>query len=228
MSLSFSFIIPVFREAAIINRTIEHIRNIKKNADVEIIIVDGDPDGNTIRGIKDKNVKKLLSVKGRGIQLNSGALRARGNVLIFLHADTRLPLNALERIASTLKDDTCIGGAFDLGIDSNRRAIRMIEKMASWRSRLTRIPYGDQAIFMRAGYYRALGGFSNIPIMEDVDLMRRVKQNKGKIKILPERVLTSSRRWDNEGIVFCTLRNWLLVWLFLLGVKPATLKRFYK
>ncbi|MEN6621294.1 MAG: TIGR04283 family arsenosugar biosynthesis glycosyltransferase [Smithella sp.] len=228
MSLSFSLIIPVFREAAIINRTIENIRKIKKSADFEIIVVDGDPDGNTIREIKDKDVNGLLSVKGRGNQLNAGAARAKGNILIFLHVDTRLPSNALEHIANAFKDNTCIGGAFDLGIDSGRKAMRIIEKMASWRSRLTRIPYGDQAIFIRADYYKTLGGFSNIPILEDVDLMRRIKQNKGKIKILHERVLTSSRRWDTEGIIFCTLRNWLLILLFLMGVKPATLKRFYK
>ncbi len=228
MPLTFSFIIPVFQEAAIINQTIEHITNIRKSADIEIIVVDGHPDRDTIREIKNDDIKKLSSGKGRGVQLNSGAVQAKGNVLIFLHADTRLPSTALERITSILKDGACIGGAFDLRIDSDRRAVRVIEKMASWRSRLTRIPYGDQAIFLRADYYKALGGFRNIPIMEDVDLMRRIKRNKGKIKILPERVLTSSRRWDTEGIIFCTLRNWLLVLLFFMGVKPATLKRFYK
>lgn len=228
MPLTFSFIIPVFRETEIINQTIDYLRNIGKSADIEIIVVDGHPDGETIRKIRDGEVKKLLSVKGRGAQLNTGAADAKGEILVFIHADTRLPVTALEQIASVLQDTSFIGGAFDLGIDSDRWALRVIEKMASWRSRLTRIPYGDQAIFMRADYYRALKGFRNIPIMEDVDLMRRIRKNKGKIKILSDRVLTSPRRWETEGIIFCTLRNWFLIALFLMGVKPAALTRFYK
>jgi hypothetical protein len=127
-----------------------------------------------------------------------------------------------------LKDRAIVGGAFDLGIDSKRFAFRVIEKMASWRSRLTRIPYGDQAIFIRADYFRQLGGFRNIPIMEDVELMQRIKQKKGEIKIISKRVLTSPRRWEKEGIVFCTLRNWFLISLYFMGVRPETLARLYK
>jgi rSAM/selenodomain-associated transferase 2 len=228
MTSKFSFIIPVFREEAVINQTIDVIRSLEKSTKAEIIVVDGHPAGDTLREIKDDAVKKLLATKGRGNQLNSGAACASGDILIFLHADTRLPVAALERIASALHDGNCIGGAFDLGIDSDRFAFRVIEKAASWRSRRTRIPYGDQAVFIRADYFRKLGGYRNIPIMEDVDLMQRIKRNKGKIIILSDRVLTSPRRWQSEGIIFCTLRNWLLISLFLLGVKPAVLRRFYK
>jgi rSAM/selenodomain-associated transferase 2 len=160
--------------------------------------------------------------------MNCGTAEAEGNVLIFLHADTRLPESALKNIGVILEDKNIVGGAFDLGIDSERFAFRVIEKMASWRSRLTRIPYGDQAIFIRADYFRLIRGFQDIPIMEDVELMQRIKQRAGKIKIIPQRVLTSPRRWETEGVVFCTLRNWFLISLFLLGVKPATLARFYK
>jgi hypothetical protein len=148
--------------------------------------------------------------------------------LIFLHADTRLPVSALQRISAELEDERCIGGAFDLGIAADSFAFRIIEKVASWRSRLTRIPYGDQAIFIRADYFRQLGGFRNIPIMEDVDLMQRIKLREGKIKIIGDKVSTSPRRWEKEGLIFCTLRNWLLLSLFLFGVKPERLARFYK
>jgi len=104
----------------------------------------------------------------------------------------------------------------------------VIEKIASIRSRLTRIPYGDQAIFIRRNYFQALGGFKDIPIMEDVELMRRIKRRRGKIMILKDKVKTSPRRWEAEGVVFCTLRNWFLITLYLLGFKPETLARFYR
>jgi rSAM/selenodomain-associated transferase 2 len=228
MACTFSLIIPVFRENTIINSTIDRLGNLEKSDSLEIIVVDGHPDGSTVKEIKNDKVIKIVSPKGRGNQLNFGAARAAGGILIFLHADTRLPASALGKISVVLEDNTCVGGAFDLGIDSNRFAFRVIEKMASWRSRLTRIPYGDQAIFIRADYFRDLGEYRNIPIMEDVDLMLRIKQRNGKIKIISDRVLTSARRWEVEGIVCCTLRNWFLITLFLLGVKPANLARFYK
>jgi rSAM/selenodomain-associated transferase 2 len=228
MPLRFSFIIPVYQEAEIINSTIDHLMRLQKFANAEIIIADGDPQESTLKQISNTSVKKIFCGKGRARQMNCGAAQAEGDILIFLHADTRLPENALKNIAVILEDKTIVGGAFDLGIDSKRFAFRVIEKMASRRSRLTRIPYGDQALFIRADYFRQLEGFMDIPIMEDVELMQRIKQKKGKIKIIPERVLTSSRRWEAEGIVFCTLRNWLLISLFLLGVRTETLARFYK
>ena len=228
MAIKFSVIIPVYREQAIINRAIDRLRMRTLHDNLEIIAVDGSSGGETLQAIKDAGVKKLISPKGRGRQQNAGAASAAGDILIFLHADTILPDGAFERMADVMKDNTLVGGAFDLGIDSDRFAYLVIEKMASWRTRLTRIPYGDQAIFIRANYFRKMGGFKEIPLMEDVDLMRRVKKDKARIVILKDKVLTSARRWEAEGIVFCTLRNWLLVTLFLSGIKPETLARFYK
>ncbi len=160
--------------------------------------------------------------------MNCGAAKSSGDILIFLHADTCLPGNALKKIATLMEDKIIIGGAFDLGIDSERFAFRVIEKMACWRSRLTRIPYGDQAIFIRRDYFQSLGGFKDIPIMEDVELMRKIKHRRGKINILKDKVKTSPRRWETEGVVFCTLRNWFLITLYLLGAKPETLAKFYR
>lgn len=228
MACKFSFVIPVFGEGDIINGALAAIRNTDKSGYLEIIVVDGHPDRSTIKQIKDTEIIKIVCAKGRGNQLNCGAAKAMGEILIFLHADTQLPALALELISDVLEDKKCIGGAFDLRIDADSIIFRVIEKMASWRSRLTKIPYGDQAIFIRAEYFRSLGGFRNIPIMEDVDLMQRIKKSKGRIRIIRNRVSTSARRWEDEGIVFCTLRNWLLIFLFLLGVKPETLVKFYK
>jgi rSAM/selenodomain-associated transferase 2 len=181
-----------------------------------------------IFGVCKHSVKVAISEKGRGNQMNRGAALAAGEILVFLHADTTLPPDAIELIETTLRDTSCMAGAFDLAIDSERPVFRFIEKAASLRSRVTRIPYGDQSIFMRRTDFRDLGGFKNIPIMEDVDIMRRIKKRGGKICIIDRAVRTSSRRWDREGIVYTTLRNWLLLSLYHLGVKPEILVRFYQ
>jgi rSAM/selenodomain-associated transferase 2 len=223
----FSVIIPVYREAGRINDTLEHLLGLPGQADTEILAVDGELEGRTLAAIRTPGVRKIASPKGRGTQLNAGAREATGEILFFLHADTRLPPNALNAIGQTLQSGDYVAGAFDLGIDSHRLAFRVIEKIACWRSRLTRIPYGDQTIFIRRDYFRSMGGFQDIPIMEDVDLMRRIKKKGGKIHILRDRVKTSARRWEKEGILYGTLRNWLLVSLFCSGVKPERLARFY-
>jgi rSAM/selenodomain-associated transferase 2 len=228
MGAAFSIIIPVLNEEARIAETIDHIRSLADGKAAEIIIADGDPAGGTLRAIPDGACRKLLSEPGRGRQLNRGAGAASGEVLIFLHADTKLPPGALISIGETLRDRRLAGGAFDLAIDSPRRAFRLIERVASLRTRLTRVPYGDQAIFLRRDWFRSLGGYREIPIMEDVDLMRRLKRSGGRIAILPERVVTSARRWEQEGIFTTTLRNWSLVTLFLLGVDAGRLARWYR
>ena len=115
-----------------------------------------------------------------------------------------------------------------MGIQSGRRVFRLIETGASLRSRITRVPYGDQAIFIRKDYFESIGGFSEIPLMEDVELMRRIKKGGGRIFIIPQKVMTSPRRWEKEGIVYCTLRNWTLITLYFLGVPPEKLTAFYK
>ena len=173
-------------------------------------------------------VKTAISEKGRGNQMNLGASLADGEILIFLHADTILPPDAMELIETAMEDSSCIAGAFDLAIDSEKPAFRLIEKAASFRSRMTRMPYGDQTIFIRKRDFRELGGFRDIPIMEDVEIMRRIKKRKGKICIIGRAVRTSPRRWEKKGIVYTTLRNWLILALYLFGVRPEKLIRFYR
>jgi len=221
-------IIPVYCESAVINKTITIVRLRRGGETAEIIVVDGQAEGETVAAIRDNAVRKLRSEKGRGGQLNRGAAIAAGDVLLFLHADTVLPPAAFERIAEAMRDEGCVGGAFNRRIDSRRAGFRVIETVASLRSRLTRIPYGDQAIFIRASYFRTLGGFREIPIMEDVDLMRRIKRKGGRIVIFREPVITSARRWEKEGLVFGTIRNWFLMTLYLCGVSPERLARFYR
>ncbi len=285
MNPQISIIIPVLNESGIINFTIEHLYTLDSSNTVEIIVVDGSPHGETINTITGSDVQKISGQKGRGSQMNQGAAVAGGDILLFLHADTRLSRDALNQIVAATKQPDVVGGAFDLGIQSEKKIFRLIEQAASIRSRLTRIPYGDQAIFfkkrffdqiftatkhqdivggafdlsiqsekkiyrlieqtasirsrltripygdqaifLKKRFFDQIGGFKDIPIMEDVELMQRVKKAGKKIKFITRKVQTSSRRWENEGIVYCTLRNWALITLYLLGVSPDKLKKFY-
>jgi len=224
---SFSVIIPVFNEAPIINQTIEHVYRTGSGFDVEIIIVDGDVYGSTQKAVTNTQVIQMTSDRGRGRQMNKGASAAGGEILLFLHADSELPANAFQSIASLLDAEEYVGGAFNLGIQSRRFIYRVIEKCVAIRTLLTRLPYGDQAIFMKKNYFEKMKGFPEIPIMEDVAFMRRLKRAGYKIGIIPQKVMASPRRSEREGVLFCTLRNWTLISLYLLGVKPERLERFY-
>ena len=223
-----SIIIPVLNEAPLINDIIDHLHSLEGDEVKEIIIVDGDPEGLTLKAISHDDVRQLKSSRGRWIQMNEGAKNAKGNMLLFLHADTELPLDAMRLIATAMKDKQYVAGAFDLGIKSERFVFRAIESAVSLRSRITRIPFGDQAIFVRKNYFDEIGGYKDIPIMEDVEIMERIKKRGDKIFIIPQKVHTSSRRWEQEGILRCTLRNWFLQILYLLRISPHRLSQFYR
>ncbi|MEW6002301.1 MAG: TIGR04283 family arsenosugar biosynthesis glycosyltransferase [Nitrospirota bacterium] len=223
-----SIIIPVLSESKKIEDIIEHLKNLDFDGSLEIIVVDGSPGGDTIKLIGDEFVLKIISAKGRGRQMNSGASVASGEILLFLHADTYLPEDALHRIWNVMKNHKYMAGAFDLGIRSERFIFRIIENFSSLRSRLTRVPYGDQAIFIRKEYFERIGGYKDIPLMEDVDLMKRIRKRKDKICLIKEKVKTSPRRWEKEGVVFCTLRNWTILFLYSLGIPPEKLAKYYK
>ncbi len=224
--MTISVIIPVLQEEAVINEAIARLEAMA-DAGVEIIVVDGGPEAETLKAVNDSRVRKLTSGKGRGRQMNAGAEAAAGDILLFLHADTELPRQAFNDIRAAMGTERYAGGAFDLGIADDAPVFRMIERVSSLRSRLTCIPYGDQAIFVKRGYFRAIGGYSDVPIMEEVDLMRRIKKHGGRLCFIRARVKTSSRRWRNEGIIRCTLRNWTIMLLYLLGVSPGRLAKWY-
>jgi len=224
----FSVIIPVLHEASVINSCIKDIFSRHSGSSLEIIVVAADTDDRTPAAVKHEHVTTLTAATGRARQMNAGAQAARGRVLVFLHADTRLPDAAFPRMRETVNGSRYVGGAFDLGIDSARPVLKLIALAGSCRSRLTRIPYGDQCIFLNRDYFMRIGGFADIPLMEDVELMRRIKKNGGRIRIIPERVLTSPRRWHQEGILYTTIRNWTLVCLYLLGCRPDRLRRWYR
>jgi rSAM/selenodomain-associated transferase 2 len=223
----FSIIVPVLNEADRINALIEHLHNQGFEFPYEVIVVDGDPRGGTVKAIGSEAVVTVTTEKGRGRQMNAGASVARGDILIFLHADTMLPDGALKKISRALERQDYVGGAFDLKIDSDSLFLRYISVRASLRSRWNRMPYGDQAIFMRKKYFDQIGRFKDILLMEDVELMRRVKKDGRKIHILPDKVTTSARRWQRDGALYTTVRNQVLVALFRLGVSPGRLAKYY-
>jgi len=226
--LRFSIIVPVFHEGEKVNELIVHLHQLDPKKNLEIIVVDGSLERDTLGAIDSNHVIKISSEKGRAKQMNAGASVAKGEILIFLHADTELPIRALKKINAFLEPKEYVGGAFDLGIKSDKLIFKVIGVLASLRSRLNRIPFGDQAIFIRREYFNQIGGYKEIPLMEDVELMRRIKKSGSKIWIFHDRVMTSPRRWEKEGVIYCTLRNWTLQTLYFLGVSPDKLIRFYE
>jgi len=223
-----SIVIPVLNEAESICENLRHIHELNADGAAEIIVVDGDPRASTIRTIKPEGVRTAVAGKGRARQMNHGAALATGDILLFLHADTRLPLSAFALIRSTMNDKRFVGGAFDLGFDTKRAIFRITEMYVFLRTRLTKIPFGDQAIFIRREYFEKIGGYRDLPIMEDVELMRRIRKRADTIQIIPRKVRTSVRRYEQEGILSCTLRNWLLQISYALGVSPQRLVKWYK
>ncbi|NJM77699.1 MAG: glycosyltransferase family 2 protein [Acaryochloridaceae cyanobacterium RU_4_10] len=226
-----SIIIPVLYEAKRIQTCLANLANLAGNINLEMIVVDGDPEESTLKHLPFQYphmLKGIQSPQGRGTQMNAGAKIAQGTILLFLHADTDLPDRALQEILHACTQNSCAGGAFDLAIASPRWSLKLIGKVASWRSRLTRIPYGDQAIFIRKNVFEQIQGYPDIPLMEDVALMQRLKQQGYSIHILGKTVRASARRWEKEGIVRCTLRNWSLILLYSLGIAPETLARWYR
>ncbi len=225
-NIKISIIIPVYREQNI-NLHLESLLNNPSYKQEEIIIVDGD-NSSTIKNIQNDNVLKIDSKKGRANQMNEGARIAQGDILLFLHADTLLPNNAFDLIEESFEDKYIKAGAFDLSFSNNSLAFKIIAFTASIRSRLTRLPYGDQAIFIKKDIFEAVGKYENITLMEDVNLMQKLKNAEVKIKILSEKVITSSRKWEDKGIVYTTLRNWVLISLYFLNIDPNKLEKYYK
>jgi len=171
-------------------------------------------------------VRLLASPRGRARQMNAGARAARGDVLLFLHADTRLPDGALAAVEAAVGDPGVVGGRFDVRFDNPRPVFRMIAWFMNQRSRWSGISTGDQAIFVCREPFEALAGYPDIPLMEDVELCRRLKR-RGQMAPLRLSVTTSARKWEREGAVRTILLMWALRLLYLAGVPPARLHRWY-
>jgi rSAM/selenodomain-associated transferase 2 len=223
----FSIVVPVLYEEDTITGLLEHIRRIDVDERCEVIVVDGDPDCGTIGRVEDDRVHTLTSRPWRSRQMNAGAAAACGDTLIFLHADTRLPLTALADIDAVLRDDGCAGGAFRLVFDSDRWVYRLMSAFVTIRSRWNRLPFGDQSIFIRRKAFERMGGYREIPVMEDVELVRRLRRAGERLTIVDSSVRTSCRRMEAEGLTKRVFQNWMMQTLYNAGVSPERLVKFY-
>lgn len=217
----------MLHETELINAQLKLLQCLETDEPFEIIVVDGSPTQDTLRVISDATVRSYSCTQGRGRQMNHGATYALGDILVFLHVDTILPRNALLLIGKTLQNIKFVGGAFSLKIQSKKLLLRMTAALSTFRSQITRAPYGDQVIFIRKSFFEAIGGYRDIPLMEDVELMRRIKRKNGKIIILPNLVCTSDRRWLQEGPLYTTLRNSGIIFLYWCGIPAGKLARIY-
>ena len=159
--------------------------------------------------------------------MNQGATIAEAEILLFLHADTKLPPTYAQLIPETLAKPQIIAGAFELAIDSPKKSLRLVETLVNWRSRFFSLPYGDQALFLKQKTFQAIGGFADLPIMEDFELVKGLNRY-GKIRIISAKVITSSRRWDKLGVFKTTLINQLIILGYYLGFSPIKLNNFYR
>lgn len=220
--MNLSVIIPTLNEAERLAKTLAAV----KEQPAEIIVVDGGSRDRTVQVARHYTPHVIPAKRGRGIQQDVGARRASGDALIFLHADTLLPRGYARLIQEVLADPEISFGAFHLSIHPPTPVLRLIALMANIRSQLLGMPYGDQAIFVRRTAYFQAGGFKDWPIMEDVDLVRRLNHT-GRFKLARGRVDTSARRWQGEHVAYTTVRNWSLIVRYMLGVSPHALSRRY-
>ena len=208
--------IPTLDEAARIAATIDSARR----CDVEIIVADGGSTDGTREIAAKHGSRAILAPRGRGPQLNAGAAVARGDLLLFLHADTTLPVGYLEVVRKTLADPKIVLGAFRLKIDRPGLSPRAIEAAVRLRCALFSMPYGDQALFLRSATFSSLGGFAEIPLMEDLDLVRRARAI-GRVRVVRPPVVTSGRRWASAGSIRMSLVNQLCVIAYDAGIPPG-------
>ena len=222
--MKISIIVPTLNEERGLAETLKHIQQLTPH---EIIVSDGGSNDKTleIAAAFTKNIVK--GPTGRALQMNAGAEIATGDILLFLHADSRMEPASLEKISSSMEDSEEIGGAFSLRIDSEKWSLRLINRFANLRSKYLGMAYGDQAFFVKSTVFQKMNGFAEIPICEDIDFFKRLRKT-GPVILLKEKVLTSPRRWNKEGIWFTTLRNILIATLFELRFPPRILTKWYQ
>jgi rSAM/selenodomain-associated transferase 2 len=220
-----SIIVPVLNEARRVPALLDRLAPHRDQA--ELVVVDGgSTDGTTEVARAAGWVRVLAAPRGRARQMNAGAVAAAGEVLLFLHADVALPPTALRDIQAVLADPRVVGGRFDVRLDNPRWVYRLVEAFMNARSRWTGIWTGDQAIFVRRAAFERLGGYPDIPLMEDVEFSRRLKRT-GRRAALRSRVLASARKWEREGALRTIVLMWALRFLYMAGVSPARLHRWY-
>jgi rSAM/selenodomain-associated transferase 2 len=220
-----SIIVPVLDERASIADALEGLAEYRRR-DHEVIVVDGGSRDGTAELAQPLADMVLVTPRGRAAQMNAGAARAKGDVLLFLHADTRLPLAADRLIVEGLRGSGRVWGRFDVAIVGQHAMLRVVAAMMNLRSRVSGIATGDQAIFVTRDAFADCGGYPDIPLMEDIALCKRLKR-QGRPLCLEARVSTSGRRWESRGMLRTILLMWRLRLAYFFGAEPAALARRY-
>lgn len=227
--MTISVIIPTLNEETTLAHTLAHTSTLTFD---EVVIVDGGSTDRTVAiaeafcaGVS--SARLVTAPRGRARQMNEGVKAALGTVLVFLHADTQLPPNARNAIEGALADPRTVGGRFDVRFDRPSLWAAVISTLMNWRSRWGGMATGDQALFVRRTVFERLGGFADIPLMEDLDLSRRLKQ-LGRTAALRDTLVTSFRRWERQGPLKTILLMWTLRFLYWLGASPSRLSLWYR
>jgi rSAM/selenodomain-associated transferase 2 len=219
-----SIIVPALNEAGGIGAALGRLQPWRP--DVEVIVVDGGSDDATVQIARPLADQVLVSERGRARQMNAGAAKAQGDALLFLHADTALPDDAIKLVELGLGATDRAWGRFDVTIAGTRPLLAAVSTLMNARSRISGIATGDQAIFVRRAAFDAVGGFPDIPLMEDIEISRRLKAISPPLCIR-SRAMTSARRWERDGVLRTILLMWRLRFAYAMGVSPARLARRY-
>ena len=219
-----SIIIPTLNESKNIQATLS---STQISTNIEVIVVDGGSKDNTIDIAESFGVKVITGYQNRARQMNAGAKNATGDILLFLHADTVLPADFDAMIRTAMQQPLTVAGAFALRINATQSGLRLVEWGVKLRSKWFNMPYGDQAIFITKDKFNDIGGFPELPIMEDFELIRNLK-SLGKITFIPVPVITSPRRWLKKGILQTTLINQIVIIAYFLGVSPQRIRSWYR
>jgi rSAM/selenodomain-associated transferase 2 len=220
-----SVIVPALDEGERIAATLDALANLRALG-VEVIVVDGGSRDATVQRARLRADRVIPAARGRASQMNAGAEKATGDVLLFLHADTRLPSDADHVVLNALERSGRAWGRFDVKIEGRHPLLVLVGALMNLRSRLTGIATGDQAIFVKRDTFQAVGGFPAIELMEDIALCKRLK-TVGRPHCLRQRVVTSGRRWEESGVIRTMVLMWRLRLAYFFGADPAELARQY-
>ncbi len=223
---SLSIIIPALNEAEGVERLLQSLSEMRSRG-VEIIVVDGGSEDGTLDIARTLADQVVTTPRGRAAQMNAGAALARGQTFLFLHADSYLPRDADILVSSALARSKRVWGRFKIGFDSSHPALVLVSIMINFRTRLTGIATGDQAIFVRSEIFKSLGGYPDIPLMEDIALSKALRALTRPVSI-PQKVVTSARRWQEHGILRTIFLMWRLRLSYFLGSDPRALQRLYE